>query len=57
MFWDDTDFFGGMFDFNGDGHTDFVEMALGFQILDEMDREADDDKNSEDEDASDESSP
>ena len=32
------DFFGGMFDFNGDGQTDSVEAALGYQILDEMDR-------------------
>ena len=29
--------FGGMFDFNGDGVTDNMELALGFQILSEMD--------------------
>ena len=38
MIWDNDDFFGGMFDFNGDGQTDAVEAALGYQILDEMDR-------------------
>ena len=31
--------FGGMFDFNNDGHTDNIEAALGFQILSEMDEE------------------
>ena len=39
MFWDDADFFGGMFDFNGDGETDAAEQALGFIILDDMIRE------------------
>ena len=29
MIWDNDDFFGGMFDFNGDGQTDAVEAALG----------------------------
>ena len=38
MIWDNDDFFGGMFDFNSDGQTDAVEAALGYQILDEMDR-------------------
>ena len=33
------DIFGGMFDFNGDGHTDFMEEAIGFAILDEMTKE------------------
>ncbi len=28
------DFFGGMFDFDGDGHTDFMEQATGFAIMD-----------------------
>ena len=37
--WNNDDFFGGMFDFNGDGQTDAVEATLGSQILDEMDRE------------------
>lgn len=36
MIWDNDDFFGGMFDFNGDGQTDAVEAAIGFQVLDEM---------------------
>lgn len=56
MIFDDTDFFGGMFDFDGDGHTDLAEMALGFQILDEMSREENDDEFYEDEDTLDESS-
>lgn len=42
MVWDNDDFFGGMFDFNGDGQTDAVEAALGYQILDEMSREDED---------------
>lgn len=40
------DIFGGMFDFNGDGHTDFLEEATGFAILNEMmkdDNESDND--------------
>lgn len=36
MIWDNDDFFGGMFDFNGDDQTDAAETALGFMILDEM---------------------
>ena len=47
MVWGNDDFFGGMFDFNGDGRTDAVEAALGFQILDEMDR-GDDEDNDDD---------
>ena len=43
MIWDNDDFFGGMFDFNGDGQTDAVEAAIGFQVLDEMTREDDKD--------------
>ena len=35
--------FGGMFDFNNDGHTDCIEAALGFQILNEMDAEDEED--------------
>lgn len=38
------DFFGGTFDFNGDGRTGAAEAALGYQILDEMSREDDDGK-------------
>ena len=37
--WGNDDFFGGMFDFNGDGQTNAVEAALGYQILDEMNRD------------------
>lgn len=47
MIWNNDDFFGGMFDFNGDGRTDAVEAALGYQILDEMDREDDEDNDSD----------
>ena len=43
MIWDNDDFFGGMFDFNGDGQTDAIEASIGFQILDEMDQENDED--------------
>ena len=39
MFFGSDDFFGGMFDFNGDGHTDAVEAAVGLQALDAMSRE------------------
>ena len=34
-----NDIFGGMFDFNGDGHTDFFEEATGFAIMDEQSKE------------------
>ncbi len=47
MVWGNDDFFGGMFDFNGDGQTDSVEAALGYQILNEMDRKNDEDNNSD----------
>ena len=47
MIWNNGDFFGGMFDFNGDGQTDAAEAALGYQILDEMSR---DDNEDDDED-------
>lgn len=30
------DIFGGMFDFNGDGHTDFMEETTGFAVIEEM---------------------
>lgn len=36
------DFFRGMFDFNGDGQTDWIEQAAGFAILDELDKEDED---------------
>ena len=39
------DLFEGMFDFNGDGHTDFAEKATGFAIMEEMmsDEDSEDD--------------
>ena len=46
MIWDNDDFFGGLFDFNGDGQTDAIEASIGFQILDDMDREDDEDSES-----------
>ena len=30
------DIFGGMFDFNVDAHTDFMEEATGFAVIEEM---------------------
>ena len=30
------DLFGGMFDFNDDGHTDFAEEAVGSAIMEDM---------------------
>ena len=47
MIWNNDDFFGGMFDFNGDGQTDAVEAAIGYQILDEMSRDNNKDRESE----------
>lgn len=35
------DIFGGMFDFNGDGHTDFAEEAVGFAVMEDMMSEED----------------
>ena len=32
-------FLGGLFDFNGDGHTDAGELAFGLMMLDEIQRE------------------
>ena len=32
------DLFGGMFDFNGDGHTDLAEEMLGLAIIDDMEK-------------------
>ena len=33
------DLFGNLFDFNGDGKTDFIEEMMGLEILDEMERD------------------
>lgn len=35
------DVFGGMFDFNDDGHTDFAEEAVSFAVMEDMMREND----------------
>lgn len=45
MIWNNDDFFGGMFDFDGDGKTDAIEAALGYQILDEMSQSNENNKN------------
>ena len=55
---DGKDLFSGLFDFNGDGRTDFMEAALGCQILESMRREDEEDEygygfNHEDEDSDD----
>ncbi len=42
MIWNDDDFIGGLFDFNGNGKTDAAEQALGFMILDDMSQEDED---------------
>ena len=44
------DMFGGLFDFNGDGETDFMESVVGLHILDEMDKEDDEEDDEEDDD-------
>ena len=41
------DIFGGIFDFNGDGHTDFAEEAIGFAIMDDMMSEDESDNDSD----------
>lgn len=47
------DIFGGIFDFYGDGHTDFAEEAVGFAIMDDMMSE-DESDNASDTDSDDE---
>ena len=47
------DIFGGIFDFNGDVHTDFAEEAVGFTIMDDM-MSADESDNDSDTDSHDE---
>lgn len=48
------DMFGDLFDFNGDGKTDFMESVLGYHIMEEMDdrvfKDVDDDEDDYDED-------
>lgn len=46
------DIFGGMFDFNGDGHTDFMEKATGFAVMEEiMNDDADNESDFDDKDS------
>jgi len=33
------DYLNGLFDFNGDGHTDLTEQSIGFCVLDELEKE------------------
>ena len=42
------DFFGGMFDFNGDGKTDLGEEFLAYQIFEEVMKEETNDTESDD---------
>ncbi len=44
------DFLGGLFDFDGDGHTDAGEMFLAYMMFEEATREEDDDDDDEDDD-------
>ena len=44
------DYFGGMFDFNGDGKTDIGEEFLAYQIFEEVMKEETDDTESDDDD-------
>ena len=41
------DIIGGIIDFNGDGHTDFAEEAVGFAIMDDMMSEDESDNDSD----------
>lgn len=34
------DFLGGLFDFNGDGHTDMGEMFIAYKMFEEITRES-----------------
>ena len=47
------DIFGGIFDFNGDGHTDFMERVTGFAILNELSKEEETDDLDYDEESDD----
>ena len=41
--------FGNLFDFNGDGKTDFIEEMTGLEILSELEEDEEDDEDFEDE--------
>ena len=45
IFTDNDNFFGGIFDFNRDGETTFVEKMIGFVMMQEL---FDDEEDSED---------
>lgn len=48
------DLFGGMFDFNGDGHTDMAEELTGLMMFNELEKEnSEDDLDSDFDDNSD----
>ena len=48
-----SDFFGGIFDFNRDGKTDFSEKFLGFMIMQDMMNSEEDDNDFDEFDNSD----
>ena len=48
-----SDFFGGIFDFNRDGKTDFSEHFLGFMIMQDMMNSEEDDNDFDEFDNSD----
>ena len=39
MAWDSDNFFGGMFDFDGDGKMDAIEEGAAYMILDEWEKD------------------
>ena len=41
--------FGNLFDFNGDGKTDFIEEMMGLEILSELEEDEEDDEDFEEE--------
>ena len=41
--------FGGLFDFNGDGELDAFERAMEFQLMEELEREENEDYDDDDE--------
>lgn len=40
--------FGNLFDFNGDGHTDAIEAAMGFAIMEELSTDEEDEDEGDD---------
>ena len=40
--------FGNLFDFNGDGHTDAFEAAMGFILMEELSKDEEDEDESDD---------